>query len=137
MDVDAAIEESLANHRRQAVPDHNRVMFYPHYKVTVDADGRNLPGAGEWKTYILIVSPGIRSQEIRRPATEEDQRKYPGPWGIFLGKRDGMLEGIALNLQNQLESIHKVLGKQPSPAATVTPRKRGRPPKNVAPHDCH
>lgn len=133
--MDAAVEESLAQHRRQSVPDYNRVIFYPHYRVRTDADGRNTTDAGEWMTYILIVSPGVRSQEIRRPATDEDQRRYADAWNAWQGKQGTMLESMSLHLQNQLDSLHRYLGKQPSSA--VTPRKRGRPPKNVTTHDCH
>ena len=107
-----AMEESLGK-----APPKPKAYFYWHWMQRLDDHGRVINA--EWKPYILIATPAMKNQEVRRRATESDQNKYHAEWQAFTARSKQALENIRANLQTQVKAIDAML-----------PRKRGRPKVN-------
>lgn len=123
--LDQAIEESLG----RKLPDNNKVLFYFHYCVPSDADGLNLNVQGSWRVYLLIMTPGARNQEVRRPMRDEDKHKFPDAWARFELSRARELEHKRASLEFQLAALAELTAESPPIAVIPTAKRRGRPPK--------
>lgn len=92
MDVESDSAFSFDYAKNRVAGGKNTVKFYAHWKAkaaTLD---------GEYRDYVLILCPGMRGQEVRREAKEQDKIDYPEEWRAYKDGRESFVNGTPIEL---------------------------------------
>ena len=92
MDVesDAAV---LASHQATA---RNYVKFYPKWERNNFESKKQGIDVGEYRDFVLIISPGQAKSEVHRQVQEKDKTEYPTEWAAYKAGKEQRLSGTPI-----------------------------------------
>lgn len=79
-------------------PSRNYGRFYRKWitnKYRTKQEGREI---GEYKDYVMIISPGQTKSEVHRVATDEDKAEFPKEWALYSQGKEQMSSGTPIEL---------------------------------------
>jgi hypothetical protein len=76
----------------------NYVKFYPKWVRNNFKSKEEGAEVGEYRDYIIIVSPGQPNSQVDRPVQEKDKNEYRSEWLAFQDGREQRISGTPIEL---------------------------------------